>query len=88
MTMTTSLTQNLSQLERSGTGSASSDQEVVDFLVSLNGCGCTKHFNGPCLGGLTAEIVTDYHLAITERDISELNLAILAHLHTGMTERW
>ena len=39
------------QLEIAGeitlrTGSASSDDEVVDFLA--NGCGCTKLANGPC----------------------------------------
>ena len=66
------------------TGSASSDEEVVDFLAK--GCGCTKRFNGPCSGGLTAEIVTEYHLAITELDSSELDLAILAQLHAGMNE--
>ena len=64
------------------TGSASSDEEVVDFLV--NGCGCTKCFNGPCSGGLNVDIVTDYHLAITELDSSELNVAIVAQLHAEM----
>ena len=63
-------------------GSASSDEEVVDFLA--NGCGCTKRFNGPCSRGLTTEIVTDYRLAITELDSLELDLAILAQLHAGM----
>ena len=43
------------QLEIAGeitlrTGSASSDDEVVDFLA--NGCGCTKLANGPCSQGL------------------------------------
>ena len=65
------------------TGSTSSDEEVVDFLA--NSCGCTKRFNGSCSRGLTAEIVTDYRLAITELDSSELDLAILAQLHAGMT---
>lgn len=77
------------QLELAGeitlrTGSASSDEEVVDFLA--NGCGCTKRFNGSCSRGLTAEIVTDYRLAITELDSSELDLAILAQLHAGMND--
>ena len=81
-------TTSLTQLELAGeitlrTGSASSD-EVVDFLA--NGCGCTKRFNGSCSGGLTAEIVTDYRLAITELDSSELDLAILAQLHAGMND--
>ena len=80
--MTTSLTHNFSQLERSGIGSTSSEEEVVDFLA--NGCGCTKCFNGPCSGGLTADIVTDYRLAITELDSSELNLAIVAQPHAEM----
>ena len=35
---------------------------------------------------MTAEIVTDYRLAITELDSSELDLAILAQLHAGMNE--
>ena len=42
------------QLELAGeitlcTGSASSDDEVVDFLAK--GCGCTKLSNGPCSRG-------------------------------------
>ena len=44
----------------------------------------TVHFNGSCSGGLNVEIVTDYRLAITELDSSELNLAIVAQLHAGM----
>ena len=82
MTMTKSLTHNLNQREKSGIGSASSDEEVFDFLANV--CGCTKYFDGPCSGGLTVEIVTDYHLAITELDSSELNLADVAQLHAGM----
>ena len=66
------------------TSNASSDEEAVDFLA--NGCGCTKCFNGSCSQGLTAEIVTDYRLAITELDSSELDLAILAQLHAGMSD--
>ena len=54
----------------------------------MNGCGCTKYFDGPCSGGLTVEIVTDYRLAITELDSSELNLAIVAQLHAEMNEQW
>ena len=56
------------QLEIAGeiilrTGSASSDDEVVDFLA--NGCGCTKLTNGPCSKGLSAEDVSNYRLAIS-----------------------
>ena len=75
------------QLELAGeitlrTGSASSDDEVVDFLA--NGCGCTKLANGPCSQGLSAEDVSNYRLAISELENSELDLAILAQLHAGM----
>ena len=75
------------QLELAGeitlcTGSASSDDEVVDFLA--NGCGCTKLSNGPCSQGLSAEDVSNYRLAISELESSEVDLAILAQLHAGM----
>ena len=75
------------QLELAGeitlcTGSASSDDEVVDFLA--NGCRCTKLSNGPCSQGLSAEDVSNYRLAISELESSEVDLAILAQLHAGM----
>jgi hypothetical protein len=75
------------QLEIAGainlrTGSASSDDEVVDFLA--NGCGCTKLANGPCSQGLSAEDVSSYRLAISELENSEVDLVILAQLHAGM----
>ena len=63
------------QLEIAGeitlrTGSASSDDEVVDFLA--NGCACTKLTNGPCSKGLSAEDVSNYRLAISELENSEI----------------
>lgn len=75
------------QLELAGeitlhTGTASSDDEVVDFLA--NGCGCTKLSNGPCSQGLSAEDVTNYRLAIIELESSEVDLVIMAQLHAGM----
>ena len=75
------------QLELAGeitlrTGSASSDEEVVDFLA--NGCGCTKLANGPCYQELSAEDVSNYRLAISELENSEVDLTILAQLHAGM----
>ena len=75
------------QLELAGeitlrTGSASSDEEVVDFLAG--GCGCKKLCNGPCSQGLSAEDVSNYRLAICELESSEVDLAILAQLHAGM----
>ena len=75
------------QLELAGeitlcTGSASRDDEVVDFLA--NGCGCTKLSNDPCSQGLSAEDVSNYRLAISELESSEVDLAILARLHAGM----
>ena len=75
------------QLELAGeitlrTDSASSDDEVVDFLA--NSCGCMKLSDGPCSQGLAAEDVSNYRLAISEFESSELDLAILAQLHAGM----
>ena len=75
------------QLELAGeitlcTGSASSDDEVVDFLAK--GCGCTKLSNGPCSRGLSAEDVSNYRLAVSELDSSEVDLTLLAQLHAGM----
>ena len=58
------------QLEIAGeitlcTGSASSDDKVVDFLA--NGCGCTKLTNGPCSQGLSAEDVSIVWLLVNLR---------------------
>lgn len=64
------------------TGSTSSDDEVMDFLTK--GCGCTKLSNGPCSLALSAEDVSNYRLALSELESSELDLAILAQLHAGM----
>lgn len=75
------------QLEVAGeitlrTGTASSDEEVADFLAG--GCGCKKLANGQCSLGLSAEDVSNYRLAICELDSSEVDVAILAQLHAGM----
>ena len=64
------------------TGCASVDEDVTEFLE--RGCGCQKHGNGPCSAALSSEEVTDYRLAITELESSELDLTVLAQLHAGM----
>ena len=75
------------QLELAGeitlrTGTASSDDEVVEFLAK--GCGCTKFSNGSCSQGLSAEDVSNYRLTISELENSEVDLIILSQLHSGM----
>ena len=75
------------QLEFAGeitltTGSASSDDAVAAYLAK--GCGCKKLCDGPCSRALTPEDVSNYRLAITELESSEVDLTILAQLHSGM----
>ena len=71
------------QLELAGeitlnTGSASSDDVVTEYLAK--GCGCQKLSGGSCSQGLTPGDVSNYRLAVTELESSELDVAILAQI--------
>ena len=55
------------------------EEEVGDFF--RHGCGCKSH---SCTLTLSPEDVSQYRLAVSELERSELDLIILAQLHAGM----